>query len=38
VRAVSATLRTLRAVPLLGLCLAGCSGLFESKAKPEQTY
>jgi ABC-type uncharacterized transport system auxiliary subunit len=35
VRAVSATLR---AVPLLGLCLAGCSGLFESKAKPEQTY
>jgi ABC-type uncharacterized transport system auxiliary subunit len=29
---------TLRAVPLLYLCLAGCSGLFESKAKPEQTY
>ena len=29
---------TLRAVPLLCLCLAGCSGLFQSKAKPEQTY
>jgi cholesterol transport system auxiliary component len=31
----SATLRTL---PLLCLSLAGCSGLFQSKAKPEQTY
>ena len=29
---------TLRAVPLLCVCLAGCSGLFQSKAKPEQTY
>ena len=29
---------TLRALPLLCLCLAGCSGLFQSKAKPEQTY
>jgi ABC-type uncharacterized transport system auxiliary subunit len=28
----------LRALPLLCLCLAGCSGLFQSKAKPEQTY
>ena len=27
-----------RAVPLLCLCLAGCSGLFQSKAKPEQVY
>jgi cholesterol transport system auxiliary component len=27
-----------RALPLLCLCLAGCSGLFQSKAKPEQTY
>jgi cholesterol transport system auxiliary component len=26
------------ALPLLCLCLAGCSGLFQSKAKPEQTY
>jgi cholesterol transport system auxiliary component len=26
------------ALPLLCLCLAGCSGLFESKAKPEQIY
>ena len=34
-RLASATLRTL---PLLCLGLAGCSGLFESKAKPEQTY
>jgi len=24
--------------PLLCLCLAGCSGLFQSKAKPEQIY
>jgi cholesterol transport system auxiliary component len=29
---------TLRALPLLCLCLGGCSGLFQSKAKPEQTY
>jgi ABC-type uncharacterized transport system auxiliary subunit len=29
---------TPRALPLLCLCLAGCSGLFQSKAKPEQTY
>jgi cholesterol transport system auxiliary component len=29
---------TLRALPLLCLCLAGCSGLFQSKAKPEQIY
>jgi ABC-type uncharacterized transport system auxiliary subunit len=35
VRLASATLRTL---PLLCLSLAGCSGLFQSKAKPEQTY
>ena len=34
-RLASASLRTL---PLLCLCLAGCSGLFQSKAKPEQTY
>ena len=34
-RLASATLRTL---PLLCLGLAGCSGLFQSKAKPEQTY
>lgn len=34
-RLASATLRTL---PLLCLWLAGCSGLFQSKAKPEQTY
>ena len=27
-----------RAMPLLCLCLAGCSGLFQSKAKPEQVY
>ncbi len=27
-----------RAVPLMCLCLAGCSGLFQSKAKPEQIY
>ena len=27
-----------RTMPLLCLCLAGCSGLFQSKAKPEQTY
>ena len=27
-----------RALPLLCLCLAGCSGLFQSKAKPEQVY
>jgi len=26
------------ALPLLCLCLAGCTGLFQSKAKPEQTY
>ena len=26
------------ALPLLCVCLAGCSGLFESKAKPEQIY
>jgi cholesterol transport system auxiliary component len=26
------------ALPLLCLCLAGCSGLFQSKAKPEQIY
>jgi ABC-type uncharacterized transport system auxiliary subunit len=35
VRLASATVRTL---PLLCLSLAGCSGLFQSKAKPEQTY
>jgi ABC-type uncharacterized transport system auxiliary subunit len=35
VRLAGATLRTL---PLLCLGLAGCSGLFQSKAKPEQTY
>jgi len=35
VRLATATPRTL---PLLCLCLAGCAGLFESKAKPEQTY
>jgi ABC-type uncharacterized transport system auxiliary subunit len=35
VRLASATLRTL---PLLCLWLAGCSGLFQSKAKPDQTY
>jgi cholesterol transport system auxiliary component len=29
---------SLHALPLLCLCLAGCSGLFQSKAKPEQTY
>ena len=29
---------TPRALPLLCLCLAGCSGLFQSKAKPEQIY
>jgi cholesterol transport system auxiliary component len=29
---------TPRALPLLCLCLAGCSGLFQSKAKPEQVY
>ena len=29
---------TLRTLPLLCLWLAGCSGLFQSKAKPEQTY
>jgi len=29
---------TPRALPILCLCLAGCSGLFQSKAKPEQTY
>ena len=28
----------MRAVPLLCLCLAGCTGLFQSKAKPEQIY
>jgi len=27
-----------RAMPLLCLCLAGCSGLFQSKTKPEQIY
>ena len=27
-----------RALPILCLCLAGCSGLFQSKAKPEQVY
>jgi cholesterol transport system auxiliary component len=27
-----------RAVPLLCLCLTGCSGLFKSTAVPEQTY
>ena len=27
-----------RAAALLCLCLAGCSNLFQSKAKPEQTY
>jgi cholesterol transport system auxiliary component len=26
------------ALPLLCLCLAGCSGLFQSKAKPEEIY
>ena len=26
------------ALPLLCLCVAGCSGLFQSKAKPEQIY
>jgi cholesterol transport system auxiliary component len=35
VRSCSAAARTL---PLLCLCLAGCSGLFQSKAKPEQIY
>ena len=34
-RLAGASLRTL---PLLCLWLAGCSGLFQSKAKPEQTY
>ena len=34
-RPAGATLRTL---PLLCLGLAGCSGLFQSKEKPEQTY
>ena len=34
-RSCSAAARTL---PLLSLCLAGCSGLFQSKAKPEQVY
>ena len=34
-RSCSAAARTL---PLLCLCLTGCSGLFQSKAKPEQTY
>ena len=34
-RSCSAAARTL---PLLCLCLAGCSGLFQSKAKPEQIY
>ena len=29
---------TLRTLPLLCLGLAGCSGLFQSKEKPEQTY
>jgi cholesterol transport system auxiliary component len=29
---------TLRAVPVVCLCLAGCSGLFQSNAKPEQIY
>ena len=28
----------MRAAALLWLCLAGCSNLFQSKAKPEQTY
>ena len=27
-----------RTMPLLCLCLAGCSGLFQSKAKPDQIY
>jgi ABC-type uncharacterized transport system auxiliary subunit len=27
-----------RAVPLLWLCLSGCSGLFKSNAQPEQIY
>jgi len=35
VRSCSAAARTL---PLLCLCLTGCSGLFQSKAKPEQVY
>jgi cholesterol transport system auxiliary component len=35
VRSCSAAARTL---PLLCLCVAGCSGLFQSKAKPEQVY
>ena len=34
-RSCSAAARTL---PLLCLCVAGCSGLFQSKAKPEQVY
>ena len=34
-RSCSAAARTL---PLLCLCLTGCSGLFQSKAKPEQVY
>ena len=34
-RLAGATLRTL---PLLCLGLAGCSGLFQSKEKPDQTY
>jgi cholesterol transport system auxiliary component len=28
----------LRTVPLLCLCVSGCTGLFHSTAKPEQTY
>jgi cholesterol transport system auxiliary component len=35
---VSRASATLRTLPLLCLWLAGCSGLFQSKAKPEQTY
>jgi cholesterol transport system auxiliary component len=35
---VSACSAAARALPLLCLWLAGCSGLFQSKAKPEQVY
>jgi cholesterol transport system auxiliary component len=35
---VTAAVATVRAVPLLCLCLTGCTGLFKSTAAPEQTY
>jgi cholesterol transport system auxiliary component len=35
---VSSRSAAARTLPLLYLCLAGCSGLFQSKAKPEQVY